>query len=188
MNDDSPLLALVLVFAPLSLLAIGGGGSLLGDIQQQVVVHHGWMTAQEFQEAFAISRVSPGPGILIVTLIGWHVGGWLGAVLSTLAIILPSSVLIYALAHVWHSGRRTRWQKALSRGLAPIAAGLIIASVFRLLAFPGAHTVAWLVAAGVGLVAFRTRVSQILLLGAGTVIFVGSLLLLTAAGIATPAP
>ena len=39
MNDDgSPLVALVLVFAPLSLLAIGGGGSLLGDIQQQVVV------------------------------------------------------------------------------------------------------------------------------------------------------
>lgn len=182
MNDDSPLVALVLVFAPLSLLAIGGGGSLLGDIQQQVVVHYGWMTAQEFQEAFAVSRVSPGPGILIVTLIGWHVAGVLGAVLSTLAIILPSSVLIYALAHVWHSGRLRRWQKALSRGLAPIAAGLIIASVFRLLAYPGAHPLAWLVAGGVGLVAFRSRVSQIFLLVAGTAIFVGALALIAFAG------
>jgi chromate transporter len=188
MSDDDPLLALVMVFAPLSLLAIGGGGSLLGDIQQQVVVNHGWMTAQEFQEAFAISRVSPGPGILIVTLIGWHVAGWLGAVLATAAIILPSSVLIYGLAHVWHSGRRTRWQKALSRGLAPIAAGLIIASVIRLLAYPGGPPVAWLVAGGVALLAFSTRVSQILLLGAGAVIFVGSLLLMAAAGGSALAP
>jgi len=188
MNDDSPLLALVLIFAPLSLIAVGGGGGLLGDIQQQVVASRGWMTPTEFQEAFAISRVSPGPGILIVTLIGWHVAGWLGAVLSTLAIILPSSVLIYALAHVWHSGRRTRWQRALSRGLAPIAAGLIIASVYRLLAFPMAHPFAWIVAGGVAAAAFSTKVNQFLLLGVGMLFFVGAMLLWTALGGAPTTP
>jgi chromate transporter len=173
MNDENPLLALVLVFAPLSLLAIGGGGSLLGDIQQQVVVHHGWMSAREFQEAFATSRVAPGPGILIVTLIGWHVAGALGAILATAAIVLPSSLVLYALAHVWHSGRPAKWQKALSRGLAPIAAGLILASAFRLLSQSDGQIVAWVVAAGVAAVGLSSRVNQIVLLGLGATCFVG---------------
>lgn len=177
MSEDDTLLLLILVFAPLSLISVGGGAGILGDIQQQVVTNYGWMTAREFQDAFAISRVAPGPGILIVTLIGWHVAGLGGALLATLAIILPSSVLIYALAHVWHSGKRTRWQKALSRGLAPIAAGLILASVVRLLSHADGHVFAWLVAGGVGVAAYATKVGQILLLVIGTAVFVGLMLL-----------
>jgi chromate transporter len=183
MSDDDVLLALFLVFVPLSLISVGGGAGILGDIQQQVVVVRGWMTAREFQDAFAISRVAPGPGILIVTLIGWHVAGLLGAITATVAVILPSSILIYALAHYWHSGKRKRWQKALSRGLAPIAAGLILASVVRLLSHADGQVVAWLVAAGVGVAAYKAKVSQILLLAVGTVAFVGLMLLRAELGV-----
>lgn len=172
MNDENPLLALVLVFAPLSLLAIGGGASLLGDMQLEIVDHRGWMSVREFQEAFATSRVAPGPGMTIVTLIGWHVAGAFGAILATAAFLLPSSLLIYGLAHVWHSGRPAKWQRALSRGLAPIAAGLILASSFRLLSDADGQAIAWLVAACVAAVALWSRVSQIVLLGAGAAAFV----------------
>src|SRR5260370_458497 len=74
------LLALAAVFAPLSLATIGGGQAVVADIQRQVVGVHHWMTAAQFLDAFAISRMAPGPGSLLVTLIGWDRAGFLGAI------------------------------------------------------------------------------------------------------------
>jgi chromate transporter len=172
MSDDRPLLDLLTVFAPLSLLAVGGGSSILGDTQREVVENHGWLTAADFHEFFAIARVSPGPGML-PTLIGWHVAGWLGALVATLAIVIPSSLLIYGLAHVWHSGPPAKWQKALSRGLAPIAAGLILASVFHLLSNTEGQVFAWSVALVICALAAFTSRGTITLLAGGSLVFVG---------------
>ncbi len=61
------LRTLLAVFAPLSLLTIGGGQSVVADIQRQVVDVHHWMTAREFVDLFAISRMTPGPGSLLAT-------------------------------------------------------------------------------------------------------------------------
>ena len=75
MEDSKTFLALLLVFAPLSLVSIGGGASVLAEMQHQSVVVHGWVTQHEFAELFAISRVAPGPGALLATLIGWQAAG-----------------------------------------------------------------------------------------------------------------
>ena len=77
--QDDPLLKLAIVFAPLSLAAVGGILSILAGVQHQTVDVQGWMTGREFIELFAISRGVPGPGIMLITLIGWKVAGWLGA-------------------------------------------------------------------------------------------------------------
>ena len=63
-DDFRTLLALVLVFVPLSLLSIGGGASLLADMEHQSVGVHGWTTPREFADLFAISRAAPGPGTM----------------------------------------------------------------------------------------------------------------------------
>ena len=98
---DKVLWALFAVFAPLSLVTIGGGQATVAEIQRQVVDVHHWMTAQQFLNDFAISRLAPGPGSLLVTLIGWQVGGLWGAVVATLAIFGPTAFLIYGVAHLW---------------------------------------------------------------------------------------
>ena len=59
------LLALFLVFAPLSLVSIGGGTSIFAEMQRQTVSVHGWLTDAQFTDLFAISRAAPGPGSLI---------------------------------------------------------------------------------------------------------------------------
>ena len=56
---------------------------------------------------------------LLVTLIGWHVAGWLGALVATAAIVIPSSVLFYGLTTAWHSGgpaRRPQTGRRSARG------------------------------------------------------------------------
>jgi len=124
---DSRLVSLVLTFAPLSLVAFGGGQAVVADIQHQTVTVHGWLSGREFTDVFAISRAAPGPSTLIVALIGWQVAGFWGALVGILAIFIPSSLLVYALGTWWIRHRGSTWTNAIERGLAPVAVGLIFA-------------------------------------------------------------
>jgi len=172
MRDDNPLLALLLTFAPLSLASIGGGLSILSDIQHQSVDVHHWLTQAQFLDDFGISRAAPGPNTLIVTLIGWQVAGWLGAAVASVAIFLPSSVLVYGLARIWRRYRGAPWQKKIERGLAPIAAGLILAGALNVLRTAEGGWLAWAVAAGATLLLFRyQKLNPLLLLSLGGAIF-----------------
>jgi chromate transporter len=97
--DSKTLAALAVVFAPLSLVSIGGGASVFAEMQHQAVTVHGWVTQREFEALFAISRAAPGPGALLTTLVGWYADGWAGALVVSLAFFLPSSVLVYGRSH-----------------------------------------------------------------------------------------
>jgi chromate transporter len=121
------------VFAPLSLLSIGGGQSAIPEMQHQSVTVHGWMTDSDFADLFAISRAAPGPSTLIVALIGWQVCGLLGAVIATLAIFLPSSILMYSTCSWWNRNADSPVRLAIQAGLAPVAVGLIFAGAITVL-------------------------------------------------------
>jgi chromate transporter len=140
-NDWRTLLALALVFGPLSLLSIGGGASLLAEIEHQAVGIHHWTTRREFADLFAISRAAPGPGTMLSTLIGWKIAGWRGALTATVALYLPSSLLVYGAARVWGRWRGSPWHAAVERGLAPIAAGLVLAGGLAVLQVSGGAAV-----------------------------------------------
>jgi chromate transporter len=175
---DNPLLALLVTFAPLSLASIGGGLSILSDIQHQSVDVHHWLTQAQFLDDFGISRAAPGPNTLIVTLIGWQVAGWAGAAVASIAIFLPSSVLVYGLARLWRRYRGAPWQGKIERGLAPVAAGLILAGALNVLRTAEGGWLAWLVAAGAAaILTWRQRLSPFVLLGAGAAIFAAANLL-----------
>lgn len=123
----SRLLALILVFSPVSIMSFGGGQSTIPEIQHQAVTVHGWLTDDQFTDFFAISRAAPGPSTLIVALIGWQVYGLLGAVAATLAIFVPSSIVMYAVSAWWQRNEESVIRKSIERGLAPVAVGLIFA-------------------------------------------------------------
>jgi chromate transporter len=123
-SGDS-LVALAIVFAPLSLLSFGGGNAVLADIAQQSIAHH-WTTEREFADLFALSRGAPGPGSMLATLIGWRAAGIAGALVATIAFYLPSALLIFGAARVWGRWRGSVWYDAVERGLAPVAAGLFL--------------------------------------------------------------
>lgn len=167
----STLAQLWTVFAPLSLLTLGGGQSILADIQREAVTVHHWLTAQQFLDDFAISRASAGPNTLIVTLVGWQVAGIAGAAVTSLAIFLPSSLLFFGLSHLWRRPGFTRWRLRLERGLAPLSVGLVLASTWSVLATQGGGWLAWVVSAATCLVLLFTRVPPVLLLSGGAAIF-----------------
>src|SRR5262245_16271134 len=170
--DDKTLVALALVFAPLSLVSIGGGPSILAEIQHQAVVVHGWVTQREFADLFAISRAAPGPGALLATLIGWQAAGWLGALVVSLAFFLPSSLLVYAVSHVWNRWRGSRWHAAVEAGVAPITVGLVGAGALAVLESGHAGALGWAVAVGVAACRiWRRDLHALALLGLGGAVF-----------------
>jgi chromate transporter len=144
---DSPFWQLLAVFAPLSLLSLGGGQAVIADIDKQAVDIHGWLTQADFVDLFAISRAAPGPGSLLSALIGWRVAGLPGAAVAALAFFLPSSLVAYAVARIWNRHKGTAWQGTLERGLAPIATGLILAGAFTVLLSSSGTISLWVIVA-----------------------------------------
>jgi chromate transporter len=168
---DSRLLGLVLVFAPLSALSFGGGQAIIADMQHQTVATQGWLSDTEFADLFAISRAAPGPSTLISALIGWQVAGFAGAIVATLAMYVPSSLIVYSASRWWHARRDSPWRSVLERGLAPVAVGLVFAAALTVL--EAAHSSLFQVltaAAAAGLLIF-TRVSAYALMGAVALIY-----------------
>jgi len=166
------VLALVIVFAPLSLLAFGGGNSVIADIAHQSIAVRHWVSARDFADLFALSRAAPGPGSMLATLIGWKVAGLAGAVIATIAFYLPSLLLVYGAARLWARWRGAAWHTAVERGIAPIAAGLLLSGGCAVLrAEPGGPPV-WIAAFGATAVLLRwPRLHPVPLLLAGGVMF-----------------
>lgn len=166
------LLALVAVFAPLSLFSIGGGASLVAEIEHQAVAVHGWTSPRQFADLFAISRAAPGPGTMLSALIGWNVAGFAGALTASAALYLPSSLVIYVGARLWGRWRGAAWHGAVERGLAPIAAGLVLAGGLAVLRVaPGGVAVSAMAIAATILLLRWPRLSPLLLFAAAGALF-----------------
>ena len=170
--DEKTLVTLALVFAPLSLVSVGGGPAIIAEMQHQAVAVHQWTTQREFADLFAIARAAPGPGTLLATLIGFSAAGWLGALVVSVAFFLPTSLLAYAAAAMFYRWRGSAWHTAVAAGLAPIAVGLVLAGAFAILAFNQESVLPWALAIAVAaLRLWRPKVHPLALIGTGAVIF-----------------
>ena len=173
----SVLLALAAIFTELSLLAFGGGNTILPEMQRQVVEVHQWMSAREFGAMFALAQASPGPNMMIVTLIGWRVAGWQGALIATGSFCAPSSLLSYVVSGAWFRFRDARWRRVVQAGLTPVMVGLVMAGATLL---TEATSVDWRFSpastAAVTLVLTLTRLSPLLLLACGAALGASGLL------------
>ncbi len=164
------LLRLVLVFGSLSLVSFGGGNAVLPAIRDDSVEVYGWLSDRQFADAFAIAQAAPGPSSLVVGLIGLKaggvvgVGGVLGAVVATLAMLLPSSLLAYGASRAWERFRDSRWRIAAERGLAPITVGLVLASGLTVARASDHGPAAWAVTAAATWLLVRTRINPLLVM------------------------
>lgn len=126
------LVSLLGIFSEMSLLAVGGGNSVLPEMQRQVVNIHHWMSNADFAALFAVAQASPGPNMLIATLVGWRVAGFAGAATATVGMIVPSSLLSFTVGNLWARFRDRAWRKRVQAGISPVTAGLVLAAAVLL--------------------------------------------------------
>jgi chromate transporter len=166
----NPILTLVWTFALMSLFAVGGASAAIPEMHRIAVDVQHWMTDKQFADVYAISQLSPGPNVLIVTLIGYSVAGIAGALAATLAMCVPTAVLAYSVSRLLRRSSHSRWPAIIQAALVPLSIGLMGASSLVLALSSDRSLAAALVTAGAAVLAFATRLSPLWLLLAGGIL------------------
>lgn len=167
MIDLTQVGAVFLYFLMLAFVAVGGAPSVLPEMHRYVVEVHGWMTSTQFAELYTLAQVAPGPNVMYIPMIGWRIGGLLGAVATTLPFIIPSCTLGLLVAHLHSRHPQAPFGIALRRGLTPITIGLIFSSGWVLMAGVSTDWRGYLIALVTLAVVMRTTLNPLWLLGAG---------------------
>jgi chromate transporter len=169
MSNDGvgSLLTLAWTFGLMSLFAVGGGNAALPEIHRIAVDVRHWMSDTQFADVFAISQLSPGPNVLIVTLIGYRVAGIAGALVATLAMCGPTAMLAYFVSRFLNRSSQSAWPAIIQAALVPLSIGLMSASGLILVETSDRSWMAVLVTAVAAVVAFATRLNPLWLLLAG---------------------
>jgi chromate transporter len=175
-DETGTLLTLAGQFALMSLFAIGGANSAVPEMHRLAVEVERWMTEQQFTDMFAIAQVTPGPNVIIVTLIGYHVAGLLGALITTLAMCGPTCVLAFYVGDVWERFKDAPWRAAIQAGLLPISIGLIAASGFVVASVAAHNFVAVSVVLATAVVSYATRLNPLWIFAAAALLGLAGLI------------
>ncbi len=173
-SNANPVWSLVWTFGLMSLFAVGGANSAIPEMHRVAVDVQHWMTDKQFADVFAISQLSPGPNVLIVTLIGYSVAGVAGALAATLAMCGPTAILAYYVSRLLARSSQSRWPAVIQAALVPLSIGLMAASGLILARSSDQSWIAALVTVAAAILAFATRLNPFwMLLGGGILGFAG---------------
>ncbi len=136
-------ISLFLTFLKIGVFGFGGGYAMLPLIQQEVVDVHGWISVSDFTDIVAISQTTPGPiafnsatyiGYTAVTEMGYAQGyGVIGSAICTLAVSLPSLVIMTIVCVFFFRLKSNPWMQASLSVLKPAIIGLIASAALMLM-------------------------------------------------------
>jgi len=165
------------LFSALSISAFGGGKVVLPSMHKASVGEFHWMRNRQFVDLFSISMAAPGPSMMVVSLVGLKAClpygtaiALLGALIATIAMFLPSSILVFVVSKFWDEWKESPWRHTVERAMMPISTGLILAATW-IIAKTSIHSVPTAI---MGLVALAlmlfTKINPVLMMGAAGVI------------------
>lgn len=168
---DTPVwLELLLRFMALSLLSVGGAMAAAPEMHRMLVREHGWLSEADFTGAVALAQSAPGPNVLFVAVLGWNVAGLPGAMAALTGILLPSTLLTLQFSRWGRARPDSRAVQAFTGGMAPITVGLLLATGLLIARGSDSSAAAAALTLLAALVAWRTKLAPIWLVGAGALI------------------
>ena len=161
-------------FLRIGAVLYGSGYVLVAFLRNELVERLGWLTEQQLLDAVAIGQITPGPVFTTATFVGYLTGGYLGALLATVAIFLPAFVLVAATHGLVDRMRRSTMLGRLLDGLNVSSTALMLAVLIILArdALDGPFAAVLAVAATGAL--FSGRVGPTALIGIGAVVGLGA--------------
>lgn len=119
-------LQLFIAFLQIGALSFGGGYAAMPLIQAQVIDRYGWMNMADFSNLVAIAEMTPGPiAVNAATFVGNQVGGFWGAIIATIGVILPSCIIILFLAVIYNKYKQLNVVKGTLATLRPAVISFI---------------------------------------------------------------
>ena len=121
-------LDLFLGFLKVGCFAFGGAYGAIPLIRD-VVMSYGWLSDEMLTYMIAVSESTPGPIMVnLATYIGSSQAGFLGAVIATLAVVLPSFLIILLVTALLKTALKNKYVQAVLRGLKPCVVGIVLAT------------------------------------------------------------
>lgn len=120
-------LQLFITYLKIGIFSFGGGYAMLSFVEYEVVHRHQWISPSDFTDIVAVSQMTPGPiGINTATYVGYTATGsvW-GSIVATLAVCLPSFIIMLAVVRFLMAFRQNRWIDAALSAIKPLTVGLI---------------------------------------------------------------
>jgi chromate transporter len=133
---------LVVLIALFNLMTFGNGPVMIPLLQTHLVDGPRVLTEDQLLYAFTIARVTPGQANFYIASIGYMLYGMPGAILTTLAIIVPGYLMIPLLGG-YERLRHSRWIKGFTAGLTVTSVGLILAVVVQIARGALTQPIAW---------------------------------------------
>ena len=125
-------LELFLTFLQIGAFSFGGGYGMISLIREKVLMY-GWLTEEELLNMIAVAESTPGPiAVNMATFVGSAQGGFLGALLATLGVALPSFIVILIIAALIRNLLKYAGVKAFLGGIRPCIVGLILATAITM--------------------------------------------------------
>ncbi|WP_226529620.1 chromate transporter [Metabacillus niabensis] len=126
------LLQLFILFFMIGTVSFGGGYAMLPVIEREVT-GKGWITTTDFTDAVALAGMTPGSiASNSATIVGYKVAGIPGAIISSIAMSLPSLILILVIALFFYKLHSNKLVKSAFYGLRPIVTSLIMYAAIKL--------------------------------------------------------
>lgn len=111
--------------------SFGGGYAMLPLIQQEVVITHQWLSMHQFADILAVAEITPGPvAINTATYVGYKMSGVAGAAFATMGVVLPSFILVVALAGIVLKYQDNHYFQGAFAGIRPVVVALIVGAAF----------------------------------------------------------
>lgn len=155
------LLTLAGYFALLSLFAIGGANAALPEMHRLAVDVMHWMSERQFADMFAIAQVTPGPNVIVVALIGYHVAGLAGGLAATVAMCGPTCLFAFMIGRVWDRFKYAPWRMAIQAALVPVSIGLMGASAAVIATAAAQSVVAVAVTVATAVLTYAIRINPL---------------------------
>ena len=126
-------LQLFWTYLKIGTFTIGGGYVMLSMIEREIVDRKGWIDREEFMNMIALAQAAPGLiAVNSAIFIGWRIGGWRGVIATVLGAVLPSFLIILAIAMVFQSYKDLPAVEAVFKGIRPAVVALIAAPLIRM--------------------------------------------------------
>ena len=127
-------LILFLEFLKIGVFTFGGGYAMI-PLVKEAVLKHGWMNEETFLNMIGVSEVTPGPiAINMATYVGSTQGGFLGALLCTLGVVLPSFIIMLLISILLKKYMKNKYVQSALGGIKFVAIALIAASALTIAA------------------------------------------------------
>ncbi len=123
---------MALTFLKIGLVFFGGGFVLIPILHAHLVERLHWLTAQEFIDGVAISNLTPGPIAVLATFTGFRLHGLVGALVATLSLFAPATILMLGLSLQYEKLKGTRRAQDFLSGVTPAVVGLVVGAALLL--------------------------------------------------------